>query len=233
MRRRCRILSALLRYPDAELVAALPEITTAIGAAGFRPAQAGELRALCAMLAAGELLDRQADYVRLFDRSRATSLDLFEHVHGDSRQRGAAMVALTEAYHAAGYAPAGRELPDHLPLLLEFLSVAPTATARDILAQLAPILEKLHAALLARGGAPARGYAAVVAATLAEAGMAPRAGGEPAAAEAPEDLAALDRAWEDAPVVFGPAADPSRECGGGAIRTMVERLRAGHAGTRT
>lgn len=223
MNRRFRILSALLHHPDEALREAIPEILAAIGEAGFRPPHDAALAGLCRRLAAGDLLDRQEAYSSLFDRGRACSLYLFEHVHGDTRNRGPAMVALIETYHAAGYAPPTNELPDYLPLFLEFLAIAPPTLAADLLGQAAPILDQLHARLVARGSEDARAYAAVVAAALAEAGVTPQARTD-VAAEA-EDAATIDREWEEAPVTFGPENDPDRAGARAKVAAMIERRR--------
>ncbi len=222
MNRRFRILSALLHYPDEALRAALPEIAQALLASGFTDRHARALGRLARRLAAGELLDRQETFSALFDRGRSCSLNLFEHVHGDTRNRGPAMVALVEAYHAAGWAPPTNELPDYLPLFFEFLAVAPEQMTRDLLTQAAPILDQLHARLAGRGTADSRAYAAVIAAALAEAGRAPEA--PPAPAE-DDDFEAIDREWEAAPVTFGPENDPDKEGARAKLGAMIDRLR--------
>jgi nitrate reductase delta subunit len=229
MNRRFRILSALLHYPDEALRGALAEIAAALGTAGFRPPHDAALARLCRRLAMGDLLDRQEAYSALFDRGRSCSLHLFEHVHGDTRNRGPAMVALIEAYQSAGYAPPPNELPDYLPLFLEFLAIAPPNLARELLGQAVPILDQLHARLAGRGTADARAYAAVIAAALAEAGATPQARAE---AEQ-DDPEAIDREWEDAPVTFGPENDPNREGARAKVAAMIKRLRAQRAAAKT
>src|SRR5512143_2371016 len=155
-----KAFSALLTYPSAELVAALPEIE-AIVARETKLARAHKhaIGALIAELASGDLLELQERYVALFDRGRRTSLDLFEHVHGDSRDRGQAMVDLKAVYARAGYAFAARELPDHLPAVLEFLAWRPATEAKEMLGDCAHILRAIGEAL----AASASGYSAVFA----------------------------------------------------------------------
>jgi nitrate reductase delta subunit len=234
MNRRLAIVSRLLRYPDATLRADLPDILAAIATAGFAREHAAKLTRLARRLGQGDGLDREEEYVRLFDRGRGTSLHLFEHVHGDTRNRGPAMIELAAVYENAGYALDARELPDFLPLFLEFCAVAPEAVARNLLTQCGPILDALHARLLGRATAEARLYAVILAATLAEIGAVP--------AEAPtaeeertdaEEFAALDAAYDDEPVVFGPEADPDREGTRARVAAMIKRLRQvrGHAAT--
>jgi nitrate reductase delta subunit len=233
MNRRLAILSVLLRYPDAPLRAGLPEIASAIAGAGFRSDVAPKLARLVRRLALGDGLDREEDYVRLFDRGRGTSLHLFEHVHGDTRNRGPAMIELAQVYEQSGFALDARELPDYLPLFLEFCAHAEPAVAANLLGQCAPILDQLHAKLLGRGTATARGYAAIVAAALAEAGVRPEA--QPTAEQElsdAEELAALDAAYESEPVVFGPESDPDKQGARAKLGAMIDRLRtlrANHA----
>ncbi|WP_171923480.1 nitrate reductase molybdenum cofactor assembly chaperone [Salmonella bongori] len=96
------------------------------------------------------LLDKQAEWCEVFDRGRATSLLLFEHVHAESRDRGQAMVDLLSQYEKVGLQLDCRELPDHLPLYLEYLSVLPEAQAREGLQNVAPILALLGGRLKQR-----------------------------------------------------------------------------------
>eukprot|EP01031_Cornospumella_fuschlensis_P009984 gene9984-12243_t len=105
-----------LDYPTAELQAAMPEIGAILAAdPRLTAATRAALQRLTHDLGQGDLFDVQESYVMLFDRSRTLSLNLFEHVHGESRDRGGAMVSLIETYRAAGFEPATTELPDHLP----------------------------------------------------------------------------------------------------------------------
>ena len=140
------VLSALLTYPDAELVAALPELRSALA-----PADAATLAPLFAMMeGAADLIALQEEYVATFDRRPAHSLHLFEHVHGESRDRGQAMVNLREEYLRHGLEPRPGELPDYVPMFLEFLGQLPAARAAALLGDaihvLARIGDKLAAA---------------------------------------------------------------------------------------
>jgi nitrate reductase delta subunit len=118
-----RALSALLSYPSEEMRQALPEIAEVIRAASIvAPAERRGLLDLIDELARGDLLTAEERYVDLFDRGRALSLHLFEHLHGESRDRGEAMVELKQLYEKAGFELSARELPDYLPVVLEYLS---------------------------------------------------------------------------------------------------------------
>jgi nitrate reductase delta subunit len=189
-----RCLAALLSYPEPELVAAVPEIRNEVS--GNR-----EILDLLREFENQPLHILQERYVALFDRSRALSLHLFEHVHGESRDRGQAMVDLARTYASRGFRVAGNELPDYLPAFLEFLSLIPAGEARGMIGETAEILRTLGDRLAVRGSR----YAAVFAALLA-------AGGErgltraiaPRPVEGEESSpAAIDKAWMDEPVTFG------------------------------
>ena len=120
-----RALAALISYPTADLLAAAGEMRAALDREALLPAS--ERRALDRLigeLEAGDLYDLQERYGLLFDRTRSLSLHLFEHVHGESRDRGQAMVDLLKLYEENGYSPVATELPDFLPLFLEYASVA-------------------------------------------------------------------------------------------------------------
>jgi nitrate reductase molybdenum cofactor assembly chaperone NarJ/NarW len=207
--RTLKLLSALLCYPSEDMVAAAGEIAAAVPAA-YR----AELSPLIDSLAKSDLLDLQADYVEAFDRGRRLSLHLFEHVHGESRDRGQAMVDLAQLYEKAGLYLAPGELPDYLPSFLEYLSTLPEGEALANLAEIAPILAALHGAAAAR----ATPYEAVFAVLADLAGA-----GRPANAIAESglsDLEQLDAEWAEKEVRFGPG-----EIAGGEEACSVDRLR--------
>lgn len=202
-----KALGALLTYPDETLLASLDEIAAEIAAAGVLPAPVRrQLDRLIADLRAADPLDAQAAYVQLFDRSRALSLHLYEHVHGDSRDRGQAMVNLRNLYRFHGLELGVREMPDYLPLVCEFLSLVDPAVARSILADAGHILEALRRRLEARGSAYAAVFAALGSLAGAEADRGKVNALLAAEPEDPDDLAALDRTWEEAAVTFGQSA---------------------------
>jgi nitrate reductase delta subunit len=158
-----RALSLLLGYPDAELRSHLPELLQAIDKEAVIPAaRRDELRALAAELTRLDPMDVEARYVETFDRGRATSLHMFEHIHGDSRERGPAMVDLVQTYEKAGMLMAPEELPDHLCVVLEFASTQPPKLAMEFMGEMAHILTAVFSALVQRGSP----YAAPVAAIL-------------------------------------------------------------------
>ncbi|MCW3783159.1 nitrate reductase molybdenum cofactor assembly chaperone [Defluviimonas salinarum] len=206
-----KALSALLSYPTADLQSAVPAIRDVLEAEGLlHLGQRLALEPLLAGMEEGDIYDLQERYVLLFDRSRTLSLNLFEHIHGESRDRGGAMVDLLETYRTGGFDLTGPELPDHLPVLLEFLSTRPLTEAQEILADAGHIIAVL-AERLTRRDTP---YAAVLTALAKVA----NAGTDSPEAEAllsekdddPEDLEALDAVYEEAQVTFAP--DPNAGC---------------------
>lgn len=218
-----KVLSALLTYPSYDLIAAAPEFPAVLDEENLVPAaQRPALDVLIEEIAAGDLYDLQERYGLLFDRSRSLALHLFEHVHGESRDRGQAMVDLKKLYEDAGFEIAANELPDFVPLFLEFLSTQPAAAARDLLAQPAHIL----AALAERLGRRTSSYKAVFDALVAIVEEAPRREAIEELLKGPDpdpmDLAALDAAWEDEEVKFGPGAQNQDVCG---RDNLIARLR--------
>ncbi|MBX3664536.1 MAG: nitrate reductase molybdenum cofactor assembly chaperone [Burkholderiales bacterium] len=188
-----RVLSALLGYPDAALRAQLPEMHAVLRDESAVPAaRLAELGGLINSLQRADPLEAEAEYVQIFDCGRATSLHLFEHVHGDSRDRGPAMIDLAQTYEQAGLFLAPGELPDYLPAVLEFVSTQPPREARAFLGEIAHILDALHAALARRGTR----YAAVAAALLELAGERPTA-------VAPAADPPLDESWTEPPAFDG------------------------------
>jgi nitrate reductase delta subunit len=200
-----KALSALLTYPTAELQGAAGEIAELLDKeqAMSRPLR-DRLFVLLEEVATHDLFDLQERYVLLFDRTRSLSLHLFEHVHGESRDRGQAMIDLKSQYEAHGLEMRANELPDFLPLFLEYVSLLPTQEARDALRQPAHILTAI-AERLAKRKSP---YEAVFRALVALADAKPSKDEVSALLQTPDadasDLAALDEAWEDTPVSFGP-----------------------------
>jgi nitrate reductase delta subunit len=186
-----RVLAHLLRYPDAELRAHLGELRDALrDERAVTPSRLLELDRLFDRLRAQAGLETEAQYVELFDRGRGTALHLFEHVHGDSRDRGPAMISLAQTYEQAGLYLRPGELPDFLPVALEYASTQPPGQARAFLAEIAHLLRVIFTALVKRESP----YASVLAALL------DLAGEKAEKVKLPEELA-LDEAWAE-PAAF-------------------------------
>jgi nitrate reductase delta subunit len=209
-----KVLSLLLSYPEAELIAHGAELAEVLEQEALLPANArravagfiGELMRL-------DLLDAQERYVGLFDRNRSLSLHLYEHIHGESRDRGQAMVQLAELYRLHGLAIGAAELPDYLPLFLEFLALLPLPAARSLLGEAVHVVTALRENLAGR----ASSYAAVMGAVESLAAKpAERARIEEVLAVLPpegDSLEALDRQWEEEAVRFAAAEAPESQPG--------------------
>jgi len=186
-----RVLAHLLSYPGEELRSHLSELRAALHDEGaLSSARLAELDALITRLARRRPLEVEADHVELFDRGRGTALHLFEHVHGDSRDRGPAMVDLCQTYEAAGLFLAPGELPDHLTVVLQYASTQPQAQAKAFLGEIAHILQVIFSALLRHKAA----HACVLAALLDLAG-------EKAQSVAVPPEPELDESWAE-PMAF-------------------------------
>ncbi|MBW7922596.1 MAG: nitrate reductase molybdenum cofactor assembly chaperone [Rubellimicrobium sp.] len=203
-----KAISLLLSYPSEDLQQAMPAIREVLADEGL--VAGGALDALTGRLEQADIYAAQEEYVLLFDRSRSLSLNLFEHLHGESRDRGSAMVDLLEMYREGGLDLDGTELPDHLPVLLEYLSTRPLDEACGILADAGHIIAALHERLTRRDSdyAAALGVLAALAETTVETAEAQAILTQPD--DNPEDLEALDAAWEETAVTFGP--DPNGGC---------------------
>jgi len=218
-----KVFSALLSYPSEELIGAVPELTQALDADRLlSPDCRKALDVLLDELAAHDVYDLQERYGLLFDRSKTLSLHLFEHVHGESRDRGQAMVDLRSMYETAGLFIAANELPDYLPLFLEFLSTQELSAARELLGQTAHILAALAERLDRRHSS----YKAVFDALVAIAAETPRRDIVEELLKSPDvdpmDLQALDAAWEEEEVRFGPGTQGQAACG---HESLIAKLR--------
>lgn len=217
-----KVLSALLCYPQPELQAALGEMVEVLDQEKALPEREHQaLLALIDQMRHADLIELQERYVRLFDRGRALSLHLFEHIHGESRDRGQAMINLLEVYQQHGFALSARELPDYLPLFLEYLAQRPEGEALDMLADAMPVIALLGARLNERGS----DYHAVFDALTALAGEPAEIEDvrQQAATEGPDEaIVNMDKIWEEEAVAFlaNPAGCGARQDSQGAAQPV-------------
>lgn len=193
-----KILGALLTYPSAEQVTALPEFRSLLAKEKWVPEETlNALDHLMNWMADQDLMDLQEEFVALFDRTPSLCLHLFEHVHGDSRDRGQALVDLSGVYKDAGLLINTEEMPDFLPLFLEYLSIIEIEEAAQNLGEIANVLGVLAGRLKNRQSP----YTAVFEALIEAASRKPD---EKAVAESLKEAAGsvstldeLDEAWEE------------------------------------
>ncbi|WP_118858328.1 nitrate reductase molybdenum cofactor assembly chaperone [Sphingomonas mesophila] len=221
MIRTLRALAVLLGYPSAEIKANIAEIAAELDREGaLAGVKRGRLAALLERFERDELLDLQSVYSELFDRSRSLSLHLFEHVHGDSRERGQAMIDLGQQYMESGFFLEGGELPDFVPVFLEYASCLPASEAREMLAQPGHVFAALAERLDKRESDYAGIFHCLVA--LARARIDPDARAVIDQNTPAEDSADIDSEWEEAPVSFNLAG--AHEMGGPT--GVVAKIRA-------
>lgn len=216
-----KVISLLLSYPTTALQGAGEEIARALASdrlVGDR--QKSALEELAADIAGRDIYDAQERYVLLFDRTRALSLHLFEHVHGESRDRGQAMVDLMKMYDDHGFEVDARELPDYLPMFLEFLSVLPAEEVRELLNQTLHITSALGERLKKRGSVYANAFGVLedIAKSEPDRELLRELLDQPE--DDPDDLEALDRIWQEEVVTFGGNAGENA-CGPDRLRTQL------------
>ncbi len=222
-----KVIAALLHYPDEQLQAAADDMVEVLESEGLLGIRTRErITVLIRKLAAQDLLEAQEQYVDTFDRGRARSLYLFEHVHGESRDRGPAMVDLQREYAQHGFAIDCSELPDYVPMFLEFCSALEPPEAVAWLEEVGHLLELLHARLVSHESR----YAVLLEPLLV---LADRPVGDQtmrdmvAHEERDDTPEALDRVWMEAPVTFGADDAGGQQPGGGGtvkpIRWDLER----------
>jgi nitrate reductase delta subunit len=220
--RSLKVLSALLTYPTEELVAAGAELKSVLEREAVLPRrERAAVAALIDDLAAQDIYDAQERYHLLFDRTRSLSLHLFEHVHGESRDRGQAMVDLIKVYEDGGYVPSAMELPDFVPLFLEYAATRSPADAIELIGQPGHVFASLRERLAKRSSPYAAVFAALAVLSNAKLDAAALAALLAEPDPEPDDLEALDAAWEDEEVTFGPGS-AAAACG---TDTLAAKLR--------
>lgn len=221
-----RVLGQFLSYPSPTLINALPECRACLSAENIcPPTQRQHLDDLMRQMARRDLLDIQAEYVTLFDRTPSLSLHMFEHVHGDSRDRGQALAELIEIYRDAGLVITTSEMPDYLPLFLEFLSTLDADDARQNLGDIVDLLALLRARLVNRKSQ----YACVFATLVKLAAKKPDSKIVATRLRhdkgAPSTAAEMDKAWAEMPA-FDTAPPDGTAATGACIKAkdMLSRI---------
>ena len=213
-----RVLARLLSYPDDALRDHLDELRQALRhEAALQPGRLAEVNALIDSLCVQTAIDAEADYVQLFDSGRRTSLHLFEHVHGDSRDRGPAMIDLAQTFEKAGLYLAEGEMPDHLPVVLEYASTQPPREAQAFLAEMAHIFNVIFSALDKRRSR----YASVLGALIELAG-------ETCAPVNVPDEAPIDESWAE-PAAFDGCSSAGQARPGQPQPIQIQRKAPGTA----
>ena len=207
-----KVLGVLLSYPKTEWVSHLDEFGPLLFAENLLSKK--QLKAVLAFieeLKSADIFTLQEEYCSTFDRGRSHCLHLFEHIHGESRDRGQAMVNLSDAYEQKGFFIDQAELPDYIPLFLEFLSLCPRDEAVALLGEPIDVIATIGTRLEKRDSS----YAVLFDALVALSRVKPsREKIQEVMAQEPEDdsLEAMDKAWEEAAAFAGQPDQPG--CGG-------------------
>jgi nitrate reductase delta subunit len=208
-----KVLGLLISYPKPEWVSHLDECTLLLAQEKFLPKKHQQaVMAFIEMLKTADLYSVQEEYVATFDRGRSHSLHLFEHIYGESRDRGQAMVNLIDAYGEKGFFIDQAELPDYIPLFLEFLSLCPVDEALGLLGEPIDIMATIAARLQERDSSWAVLFDALVALSKVRPNQDKI---KQVLARGLEDnsLEALDKEWEEAAAFAGqPEQSDCRSC---------------------
>ncbi|MBX3489928.1 nitrate reductase molybdenum cofactor assembly chaperone [Parvibaculum sp.] len=220
-----RALSRLMSYPEAMLQKEAGVCVEAIRGEGLVPDRIlASLRRLADYLSGSDLYEVQSAYVDLFDRTRSLSLHLYEHVHGESRERGPAMVGLIELYREHGLEMEVSDLPDYLPVFLEFLSILPDEQAASLIGEAAHVLEAISERLKKRQSPYRSAFGALLSISDKPADQAAVRSLLSLKDDDPNDFEALDKAWAEEPVTFGP--DTTQD-GCSKAQSMLNQMRGG------
>lgn len=197
-----KILSLLLSYPSDELQKFLLQVEKELRDESLlQEDKISEIANFCKRFNQLDLTNWQGEYVQLFDYSRSVSLHIFEHIKGDSRDRGQAMVNLMEFYKEKGMHLTAKELPDYIPAFLEFLSTLSLTKSAEFLGETVNIMDKINEALSESENLYSSIFEAIISLSAKQPDKAITR--EMIRNEKPLDL---DAEYEEEPVTFGGAA---------------------------
>ena len=200
-----KVISRLLDYPTAEMFAAKDELKAIVEKTEELTTQnRAQLLDFIEQLTTRDIFDAQESYDLLFDRGRALSLLLFEHVHGESRDRGQAMVDLMNVYKTSGFEVNSSQLPDYIPLYLEFLSEQTPEYIEEWLGDICHLMTMLSERLIDRECYYSVLFDSLIDISGQEVDLEERAEiGEAVKAEERDDtVEAIDKEWEDKEIRF-------------------------------
>ncbi len=210
-----KLLGLLITYPQSAVLNAADELLGVLRTENkLAEKSIGRIEHFLRVANARNLLELQEDYVDTFDRGRNHCLHLFEHIHGESRARGQAMVSLSEAYAAKGLYIQGNELPDYLPLFMEYLSHCAFDEARELLGEAIHVIAMIGAKLKKRQSLYADIFSAIETLSTVKPDKIKIIEAMANARKDPETLQALDEQWKEA-AAFGdhPPDHPATDCG--------------------
>lgn len=196
------VISRLMDYPDADILEHEEAMLSIIDASELSLELKDKLEAFLETNLQKDLMDWQAEYGAQFERGRSLGLWLFEHVHGESRDRGQAMVDLVNVYREAGLEISQHELPDYIPMFLEFLATQGKENAQHWIKDVEHILGLLQCRLEKRESDYAILFESVL--KLGESTVDLSEIRKSIADEKRDDTKkAIDKEWEEEEVTFG------------------------------
>lgn len=203
-----KILGLLLTYPEGTIYNASEELLEILRTEDVLPKKhIQRIEHFLHTQRYMDLLKAQEDYVATFDRGRAYCLHLFEHIHGESRDRGQAMVALIETYATKGLFINNNELPDYLPLFLEYLSRCPFNEASELLGETIAVIAMIEIKLKKHKSPYADIFAAIQALSAVKPDKAGIADTLEKSSKDPQTLEELDEQWKEAEAFGGKPPD--------------------------
>ena len=220
-----KVISRLLDYPSQAVSDHSGELLVVVNESSLSVANKNQLTAFITELAGADLYDAQERYDLLFERGRSLSLLLFEHVHGESRDRGQAMVDLMKEYNEHGFDVNSEQLPDYIPLYLEFLSEQSEDYIHEWLSGVVHILSVLSERLLDRECDYRILFESLIELSGADTSTERAQIAKAVKKEQRDDtIAAIDKAWEDKEIRFDDPIQSGAECGGGYSTPLPESV---------
>ena len=209
-----KLLGLLLTYPEGTVYSASDELLQTLRSEALLPEKfIKKIEIFLTTQKAQDLMAVQEDYVETFDRGRAHCLHLFEHIHGESRDRGQAMVDLSETYAKKGLHIDSGELPDYLPLFMEYLSRCEPQDATELLGEAIDVIAVIGAKLKKRKSPYADIFTSIEVLSAAKADTEKIKTALREAHKDPETLEELDKQWKEAEVFTGdPLTDVAADC---------------------
>jgi nitrate reductase molybdenum cofactor assembly chaperone NarJ/NarW len=226
-----KVISRLLDYPSQSLNDHSSELISVVKESRLSADNKIQLIVFIDKLTATDLYDAQERYDLLFERGRSLSLLLFEHVHGESRDRGQAMVDLMREYNEHGFEINSEQLPDYIPLYLEFLSLQNSAYINEWLSGVVHILAVLSERLLDRECDYRILFESLIELSGADTSTERIQIAKAVKKEQRDDtIAAIDTAWEDKEIRFDDPIESGADCGGGYSTPLPEQGTTGSPG---
>ena len=207
-----KLLGLLLTYPEGTVYSESNELLQTLRSEALLPEKIiKKVETFLTAQKVQDLMAVQEDYVETFDRGRAHCLHLFEHIHGESRDRGQAMVDLSETYAAKGLHIDSSELPDYLPLFMEYLSRCELQDATELLGEAINVIAVIGSKLKKCKSPYADIFASIEALSAVKADTEKLKTALREAHKDPETLEELDQQWKEAEAFGDPLTDAATD----------------------